>query len=352
MTIAPCPALRARAPNSGPLRTTGTWAVVLAAGDGARLGALTLDEAGRRVPKQYCSLGGTMSLLGEALARARNVDSVDHVCVVVAEDHERWWSRACRDIAPDDLFVQPRNRGTAHGILLPLVSILARDPGARLLLMPSDHFVRDERALREAIGVAEQAGRTCRDGVVLIGVSPEWPDPELGYILPADGKGSVLSPVRAFVEKPSRLRAEWLVHAGAAWNTFIVSAQGATLLEWYRERMPQAVRALEAIMRGQVPAPARAQRLAALYETLDSRDFSRDILETHPERLLLHVAPPCGWADLGTPARLIQALAHGAKARALHTGQQGAAATVFRGALDLARLVSGAGASPLQPAAP
>src|SRR5439155_3578454 len=42
---------------------------------------------------------------------------------------------------------------------------------------------------------------------------------------------------------------------------------------------------------------------------LPARDFSRELLERIPELLELVVVPPCGWTDLGTPARLERFLA-------------------------------------------
>jgi len=51
----------------------GTWAVVLAAGEGSRLRALTTTSSGIAVPKQFCSLRGGASLLEEALQRAAAV---------------------------------------------------------------------------------------------------------------------------------------------------------------------------------------------------------------------------------------------------------------------------------------
>jgi hypothetical protein len=53
--------------------------------------------------------------------------------------------------------VQPCNRGTAPGVLLPLVAILDRDPEAVVLLLPSDHFVADEPALARSLRAAHQA---------------------------------------------------------------------------------------------------------------------------------------------------------------------------------------------------
>src|SRR5690242_9273905 len=71
-----------------------TWAIVLAAGDGTRLASLTTDEHGNSVPKQFCSLDGGSSLLDDALHRARHVAPRERVCVIVAEQHRRYWQSA------------------------------------------------------------------------------------------------------------------------------------------------------------------------------------------------------------------------------------------------------------------
>ena len=65
------------------------WAVVLGAGDGTRLSALTINSRGEAIPKKYCSVDGNGSLLLRALERARRV------------------------AAPER-----SNRGTANGVLL------------------------------------------------------------------------------------------------------------------------------------------------------------------------------------------------------------------------------------------
>src|SRR5688572_7826173 len=59
------------------------WAIVLAAGDGTRLRDLT-TRGGVATPKQYCSLRGGRSLLGDALARAARVVTKKRILVVVA----------------------------------------------------------------------------------------------------------------------------------------------------------------------------------------------------------------------------------------------------------------------------
>ena len=120
-----------------------TWAVVLAAGEGSRLASLTRDAAGNAVPKQYCSLYGGRSLVQDAIERGRQVVTLERTCAIVAEHHVRHWRKALRSLRAGNIIVQPQNRGTANGVLLSVLSILERDPFARIIFLPADHFVLD-----------------------------------------------------------------------------------------------------------------------------------------------------------------------------------------------------------------
>src|SRR5215470_15982431 len=110
------------------MRVSGhTWAVVLAAGDGTRLATLTTDLAGNAVPKQFCSLDGGKSLLQEAVMRAGRIVPANRIYVMVSDSHRRYWARMRGALPITNTLVQPANRGTGHGILLAVLSILARD---------------------------------------------------------------------------------------------------------------------------------------------------------------------------------------------------------------------------------
>lgn len=273
------------------------WALVLAAGDGTRLQPLTAG-AGRPTPKQFCSLLGGRTLLEQALERAgRNVPKANQVSVVAAQ-HQEWWRRDLRQLPPGNVVVQPKNRGTAAGILLPLLEILQRDPEARLLVLPSDHFVADERVLSAAIEDAFEALEAEPERVFLLGISPDDEDGEYGWILPRAGSVARAAAVETFVEKPGKAAASALRQQGAVWNSFLFVAKAATLLELFEEHLPELVRELD----------PNAADLSALYQQLESSDFSRQVLEKSAEALRLVVVPPCGWSDLGTPERVLRCL--------------------------------------------
>jgi mannose-1-phosphate guanylyltransferase len=282
--------------------TAHDWALVLAAGDGSRLHSLTRTASGVSIPKQFCSLGGGQSLLHDAIQRARAVAPLARTCVVVAEQHRRWWQALSLDIPADNLIVQPRNRGTANGILLPLLHIVRRDPNANVLILPSDHFVRQEEVLASNLRRAMIEVERDRAHLVLLGLTPEEADPELGYIVANEGDDQGTRTVREFVEKPSVPAAREIMERGGVWNSFIFAAHAATLLAAFEDHcfgMVQEMRAATASNEW-----AAELRLAALYDELPALDFSRDVLQAHPSVLKVLTIPACGWSDLGTPRRI------------------------------------------------
>ncbi len=282
------------------------WALVLAAGEGSRLQALTMTASGVAVPKQFCSLGGGSSLLHGALRRAQAVALPERTCAVVADHHRRWWQALPLDIPASNLILQPRNRGTANGILLPLLHIVHRDPDAAVLVLPSDHYVRNESVLATSLRRAMVELQRESGHLILLGIAPDEPDQELGYIVAEGGDSENVRTVAEFVEKPSAATARALIARGAVWNSFIFAATGRTLLRAFEERCPDLVGEMRHIVCSPAEPAMRAARLAGLYENLPELDFSRDVLQRSPSLLRVLTVPACGWSDLGTPRRVAE----------------------------------------------
>ena len=285
-----------------------TWGLVLAAGQGSRLRRLTINSAGIVIPKQFCSLQGGPSLLQEALGRAAAVASPKRICTVVAEEHRRWWEAALARIPRDNVIVQPENRGTGNGILLPLLHIMRRDPDAQIVLLPSDHHVRDERTLERSLRHAVSQLVRRRSQVILLGIEPEETDPGLGYMVPVGTAEAGVRSVERFVEKPPADMARQLITEGALWNVFIVVARARALLDLFTRRYPEVVAAMRVAVARDAADPAEPLAIKALYRSLPEIDFSRHVAQGSESRLRVLTVPACGWTDLGTPARVARAL--------------------------------------------
>jgi Mannose-1-phosphate guanylyltransferase len=289
------------------------WVLVLAGGEGKRLRALTTEPCGTPVPKQFCSLRGERSLIEEAIDRGAALVDTERICSIVAAEHQRWWleSAALTRLLPANLIVQPRNRGTAVGILYATLKIAKNDPDAIVILLPSDHHVDDEGALRESLVAALQTMRHGNGGLLLLGLQPNSADTELGYIVPGarDQRGG--HRVRRFVEKPSASHARSLIDSGGLWNMFIMVASAQCLVNLFRPSWGALLAEMQALVSARVPK--ELQTVSGLtfqdrYDLLPEVDFSRHVLEGQESVLRVMRVPPCGWSDLGTPVRVRETL--------------------------------------------
>lgn len=289
-----------------------TWALVLAGGEGSRLRSLTTRPCGTAVPKQFCSLRGGHTLLEDALKRGAGIAAPERICTIVAQQHREWWAEPLRETPTANVIVQPRNRGTGIGLLYSLLHILPRDPQANVVLLPADHYVRDEVVLREAIRQALRRLAVDPTAPVLLGVEPEEIDTELGYILPGRVDALGGQEVARFIEKPQAMLAREVIEQGGVWNTFIIAASGKSLLELFMPRFAALVMEMQLIMNrascAGLPAVASWAALVDLYERLPQVDFSRDLLEGRESGLRVVNVPACGWSDLGTPKRVAETL--------------------------------------------
>ena len=268
------------------------WALVLAGGDGKRLLPLTTRLTGTPTPKQFCRITGDRSPFESTLDRIAPLVPAARTLAVVTRSHLGIAGPQLAALPAGNVVVQPRNRETGPGLLLPLLTLAARAPDATVVVLPSDHFVRNAAAFRVHVARAARQVAKHPDRIALLGIVPEEPESGFGYVLPGRphaGTAPVFDVAR-FVEKPSPAAAAMLVRCGALWNSFVMVFRAARLLELLRTFRPADVARL-----------ADAPDLGAAYETLPPWNFSYDFLRLVPEHLLLVRADGLGWSDWGTP---------------------------------------------------
>jgi mannose-1-phosphate guanylyltransferase len=242
----------------------------------------------------------------EALHRAQAIAADERICAIVAAQHRLWWQGL--PLSGSNVIAQPENRGTANGILLALLHIAERDSGAQIVLLPSDHHVQDEATLAKSLRWALGHLRARPNEILLFGVEPDKPDPELGYIVPGDRSTYGTSGIAEFIEKPAAAVARKLIEDGALWNTFIIAASAATLLDLLERRFPDIVREMRDAVRRDLRHPVSGAT-AELYTRLPTIDFSKHVMSKDTDaNFRVHSVPRCGWSDLGTSKRVAETL--------------------------------------------
>lgn len=284
------------------------WGLILAGGEGTRLRSLTMHVTGDQRPKQFCPLFDGETLLERTRRRVDLVARSDQQAVVVTRAHEPHYRYLERELAPDRLVVQPANRGTAAGILYPLLRIRQLAGNVPVAVFPADHYVSDDLAFASYVWSGVGIVRARPDLVVLLGVEASSAETGYGWIepeaapLPLDGEAAF--PIRRFWEKPGTAMAERLLQRGALWNSFVMVGHLDAFLGLVWEAAADLVIALDPLRRA-LGTPHEAAAAEAVYASLPASSFSERILAPASDRLVTVRVKGVEWSDWGDPERVL-----------------------------------------------
>ena len=289
------------------------WGLVLAGGEGKRLEGYIREHYGESLPKQYMNFIGTRSMIEHTFARAERLIPRERILTIVTKHHLKYsqvqpqLSRRPRDT----VIIQPTNKDTGVGLLLPLTYLYKRCSDAVVAVFPSDHFILEEARFIDHVRRAARAVQQNPAEIVLLGIEPTSEESDYGYIVPS--KGNSQSPgfgcrrAIQFVEKPNREAARLLIASGALWNTMIMVFRVDTLLAQVAILYPEIARfflRLSEVLGTSEEIP----RIKEIYRSLPPFNFSKDILEKIGARgaaaISVLAVSKVTWSDWGAPQRL------------------------------------------------
>ena len=283
------------------------FAVLLAGGVGTRLSPWSTPER----PKQVLPLlPDGRSPLEDAFRRLSRRFPSDRVVVVTGQSMVDAVRQALPALPHDAFLVEPAGRNTLPALTWATAEV-ARRGGEALVSVHADHWIGDAKAFDAAIGAALGATRS---GLTLVGLRPEHPATELGWMVTGPGPEASVRRVHRFVEKPAAPLARELMDAGALWNMGTFA--------WRVEHFEQALARAHPQMVAQYRRLVSGADIGEVWDQLPRLSVDHGLLETTSE--LFAVEGHFGWSDLGTWERV----------RALHGGRlpegaprQGALAT-------------------------
>jgi mannose-1-phosphate guanylyltransferase len=285
------------------------WTLALAGGEGTRLSEYVERRFGQRLPKQYCRLLGSRSMLQHTLERLNKLTPPSRTLTVIGTNHGEiampQLAGAC-----DHVFRQPSSRDTGVALYVAIAMIKRWTPNAIITITPTDHYVAPSAKYIEQVAAAKNVASRLRDTVVILGAKPTEPDPELGYL----SLGAQLTEVpevrrlKGFVEKPSVTMAQQLNASGALWNTMVTCASVDALWELGRAAEPQLIDILDSLV-PLIGTEDESDAIEHIYRAFLPVSFSRDILERVPQRLAALELSGVEWSDWGRPERIETVLA-------------------------------------------
>ena len=149
-------------------------AVILAGGRGERFWPLSRRDR----PKQFLRLIGNRSLLQSTFDRLAGWIPADRRWVVAGNP---LIPRSCEQVPElrgDRTIVEPVARNTAAAIGAAAAAIESIDPGAVMVVLPSDHWIPDAQIFREDVESAAAAGERGRWAAPLRNLRSPIPRPD------------------------------------------------------------------------------------------------------------------------------------------------------------------------------
>jgi mannose-1-phosphate guanylyltransferase/mannose-6-phosphate isomerase len=211
--------------------------VILSGGSGMRLWPLSRTH----YPKQLMALAGQHSMLQETAMRVARAPFAAPV-VVCNDEHLFAITEQLReaDATPQAIIIEPVGRNTAPAAAVAALYLVARDPDAVMLVLPSDHVVDKPQSFRNAVVTGLAAAR---DGaLVTFGITPERAETGYGYVrhgTPWKGAPGCFQAAQ-FIEKPNASVAQAYIDDGAYhWNSGIFLFRAQRYLEELSNACPE-----------------------------------------------------------------------------------------------------------------
>ncbi|WP_288239813.1 mannose-1-phosphate guanylyltransferase/mannose-6-phosphate isomerase [uncultured Prochlorococcus sp.] len=221
--------------------------VILCGGEGTRLWPLSRKS----FPKQFLSINNSKdeSLLQNTQKRLTGIKGLIEPILICNSEHRFIVAEQMREINvnPKSIMLEPFGRNTAPAILLAAFKSLETENNPHLLILSSDHQIKNEENFRNMIEIGKTYSSD--DKLVTFGVVPRSPETGYGYIKsqkPFDLKNIKGIKISEFIEKPNLEKAKELIKIKSfTWNSGIFLFKAKTIIDETKKLSPEIFKACE-----------------------------------------------------------------------------------------------------------
>ncbi|MFQ7596884.1 mannose-1-phosphate guanylyltransferase [uncultured Clostridium sp.] len=272
-------------------------ALIMAGGKGTRFWPLSTEEK----PKQFLKLIGEETMIQMTVNRIKPIIPIERIFVCTSKMYVDLVKEQLPELSERNIIVEPEGRNTAPCIALSAFVIKKYYEDATMVVLPSDHLIKDEDEFRSIVNDADEFVKVNENAIITLGMKPSRAETGYGYIKYGEEKHSLNSheviKVDAFVEKPDKETAEeYLADGSYLWNggMFIWSAKN--ILEQINKYSSDTYNALKDIE--EIDERWLKYLIKAQYQETEAISIDYAVMEKSDD---IYVIPSdFGWDDVGS----------------------------------------------------
>ena len=191
-----------------------TVALIMAGGRGERF----FPASRIKLPKQFlCLTNDNETMIQKTVKRISPLVDINDVYILTNKMYKDLVKKQLPNLPEENIVLEPVARNTAPAIELGVEKVKEKYDDAAIVVLPSDHLIKDEdefrRIIKKGFVFAEK-----NNAILTIGIKPTEPNVGYGYIHLGSPIEDIYK-VDKFVEKPNLEKAkEYLNEGNYVWN--------------------------------------------------------------------------------------------------------------------------------------